>query len=79
MKKLRQKERLADEKVFVEPVRGSIGRRLPSRSGENGKVQVEMVMRVDDDDAQQGQRPENVKNGDPGRGSWGPGGTPGCH
>lgn len=74
-----EKEGFADKKVFIGPVRHAVGRGLPSLRRGDGKVQVEMVVRVDDDDAQQGQGPEDVQDGDARRPGGRSGGGPGRH
>ena len=74
-----EKEGFADEKVFVGPVRRAVGRGLPSLRRGHGEVQVEVVVRVDDDDAQQGQRAEDVQDGDARRPGGRSGGNPGGH
>ena len=74
-----EQEGFADKEMFIGPVRRAVGRSLPSFRRGHGEIEVEVVVRVDDDDAQQGQSPEDIQNGDArGRGRRS-GGSPGGH
>ena len=55
-----EQEGFADKEMFIGPVRRTVGHSLPSFRRGHGKIEVEVVVRVDDDDAQQGQGPEDI-------------------